>query len=317
MSFQHPQQWDAFAQIQDRFYLPHYPLHKFMHQFISDNTEQLSKTNFRKNKTTSSEKKEIPRLLLESEQNIQQQIQGRCRIGTSQDVDMILHSGNSTCSQKIRDLQGEIFWDGRRYILQDHSQSQIHINEKKLQKQQIPLRQGDCIQFHSRDVRWNVNIFYPQNTRDQTSFLSKKTLVQEPFSQNTIFGLSIKQRLAKTVEEIHCISLTWQNTRYELDQEWQTLGRDPKAYISIPEPMISFQHVEFLWSNHSLYIRDMGSTNGTFWNEEQVTIPQKITSPGILRCGTLEFPIDVQKNVSTSSSDEPTERILLQSNAHN
>ena len=295
--------WKDFFEIRHQFFLSHYPLARWMSSYfnVGEDSELTPKQLSQSTKNTSdSERDNIPFLTLTSETSkLKQQISGRCRIGKSQQADMTLHSKNSKCSQNMRDIQAEIFWDGRRYILDVASLGDVFVNQKAIKgKNQIPLRKNDAIQFYHRDTAWLVDIFFPKRVHPSTTFLYSKASSNIPNSSSntTIFGLGIKTRLANTVQRAFQIFITHQdNHKIPLDKEWQFLGRDPKATISVQHKTISFQHVEFLWGDSHLYIRDMGSTNGTFWNEEQVTLPQKITSAGILRCGDVEFPIDVHK----------------------
>src|SRR5690606_35978914 len=62
------------------------------------------------------------------------------------------------------------------------------------------------------------------------------------------------------------------------------LGRDLVADISIGETSISRKHTEFQVTNEGIYCRDLGSTNGTFVNDERVT-EKRLEDGDLIRCG--------------------------------
>src|ERR1700730_1469095 len=48
------------------------------------------------------------------------------------------------------------------------------------------------------------------------------------------------------------------------------IGRDKKTNYTISSKQISKEHAEIAWSGDELVIRDLGSTNGTFVNGQQI-----------------------------------------------
>jgi pSer/pThr/pTyr-binding forkhead associated (FHA) protein/NADPH-dependent 2,4-dienoyl-CoA reductase/sulfur reductase-like enzyme len=55
-----------------------------------------------------------------------------------------------------------------------------------------------------------------------------------------------------------------------LKQSPTTLGRDPKSQIVVNEEVVSWNHAEFKKQEAKWFIKDMGSSNHTFINEEQM-----------------------------------------------
>lgn len=60
-------------------------------------------------------------------------------------------------------------------------------------------------------------------------------------------------------------------TVYDLTEEKVTVGRLPDNTISIDDASISSHHAELQLETEGYRLRDLGSTNGTFVNGEQIT----------------------------------------------
>lgn len=69
-----------------------------------------------------------------------------------------------------------------------------------------------------------------------------------------------------------------------LNKEKMVLGRDLAADISIGETSISRRHTEFEVSQDGVEVKDLGSTNGTFINDQKCS-SQKLEDGDLIRCG--------------------------------
>ena len=67
-----------------------------------------------------------------------------------------------------------------------------------------------------------------------------------------------------------------------------TLGRGD-VEIHLEDPFASSQHARIERQGHVLVIEDLGSTNGTYLNEEQLTGPQPLRPGDRIRIGDCEF----------------------------
>ena len=72
---------------------------------------------------------------------------------------------------------------------------------------------------------------------------------------------------------------------FYLTKEKMILGRDLVADISIGETAISRQHTEFLISEDGISAKDMGSTNGTFVNDQKLEGSHALEDGDLIRCG--------------------------------
>lgn len=66
------------------------------------------------------------------------------------------------------------------------------------------------------------------------------------------------------------------------------IGRGREATLTLPHPLVSRKHCEIFESDGHLVVRDMGSLNGTFVNNDRIT--EAILPPGdLLTLGTVTF----------------------------
>jgi pSer/pThr/pTyr-binding forkhead associated (FHA) protein len=72
------------------------------------------------------------------------------------------------------------------------------------------------------------------------------------------------------------------------------IGRDPHCQLRPASPAVSKQHCGVFARDGKLFIRDYGSTNGTFVNGEQVAGEREIANNDHLKVGPLEFTIRIE-----------------------
>jgi predicted component of type VI protein secretion system len=77
-------------------------------------------------------------------------------------------------------------------------------------------------------------------------------------------------------------------TAYEIPYEGATLGRG-EVEIQIEDPFASSRHARITRQGHVLVIEDLGSTNGTYLNEELLNGPQPLHPGDRIRIGDSEF----------------------------
>ena len=82
------------------------------------------------------------------------------------------------------------------------------------------------------------------------------------------------------------------------------LGRGEEAKFRIQHDLVSRRHCEFFERQGRVYVRDLGSTNGTFLNDEQVPASTKTAVPpgAVVRVGGLSFAVDYQPSSVLDSS---------------
>ena len=75
------------------------------------------------------------------------------------------------------------------------------------------------------------------------------------------------------------------------------LGRGAEAKFKIQHDLVSRRHCELFEREGIVYVRDLGSTNGTFLNDEQVAASTKTEVPAgsTVRVGGLSFVVEYER----------------------
>jgi pSer/pThr/pTyr-binding forkhead associated (FHA) protein len=80
------------------------------------------------------------------------------------------------------------------------------------------------------------------------------------------------------------------------------IGRDPQCQLRPASPAVSKQHCAVSARDGKVYLRDCGSTNGTFLNDEQIASEREVKTGDRLRVGPLEFDLRIEAGSPTSKS---------------
>jgi pSer/pThr/pTyr-binding forkhead associated (FHA) protein len=84
------------------------------------------------------------------------------------------------------------------------------------------------------------------------------------------------------------------------------IGRDPQCNLRPASAMISKRHCAVLVKESRVYLRDFGSTNGTFLNDQPVKGEVPIQDGDILKVGPLSFRVTIAgAPVPTKSTPPP------------
>ncbi len=65
-----------------------------------------------------------------------------------------------------------------------------------------------------------------------------------------------------------------------------TLGRAAECELRLDDTYVSQQHARIFDRNGNWYVEDLGSTNGTFVNEQKLVAPAMLTPGDTVRVGT-------------------------------
>jgi pSer/pThr/pTyr-binding forkhead associated (FHA) protein len=93
------------------------------------------------------------------------------------------------------------------------------------------------------------------------------------------------------------------------------VGRDPQCHLRPASPMISKRHCALLQRDGKAYIRDFGSTNGTFVNDQPVKDEIELHSGDRLKIGPLVFEVRLAAEpaaVKGATPKPPTKAIAAQ-----
>jgi pSer/pThr/pTyr-binding forkhead associated (FHA) protein len=79
---------------------------------------------------------------------------------------------------------------------------------------------------------------------------------------------------------------------YDLDGDL-VLGRGDRAEIRLEDPFASSRHARIFEQGNIVVIEDLGSTNGTYLNEELLQTPRPLHPGDRVRIGDSEFSFEV------------------------
>lgn len=92
-----------------------------------------------------------------------------------------------------------------------------------------------------------------------------------------------------------------------------TIGRGRGCTIMLPQALVSRQHCEIYESSGKLMVRDLGSLNGTFVNNQKIAEPSPINPEELLSIGTVTFR--VMYDAAGASSPPPGPGPVMKSSA--
>ena len=90
--------------------------------------------------------------------------------------------------------------------------------------------------------------------------------------------------------------------RYVLDEDELTIGRDVKNQIVLDKDNVSRRHACIRLRAGKFYVEDLGSTNGTYLNEEEVVQEMQLRSGDMVQVGSTIFKFLSGGNASAVES---------------
>ncbi len=73
------------------------------------------------------------------------------------------------------------------------------------------------------------------------------------------------------------------------------IGRSSKSDYPIPNETVSARHARLSYHHNQWWVEDMNSMNGTFLNDERVSVPTVIISGDELRCGQVSVMLNIEE----------------------
>ncbi|MHB8532182.1 MAG: FHA domain-containing protein [Solirubrobacteraceae bacterium] len=83
---------------------------------------------------------------------------------------------------------------------------------------------------------------------------------------------------------------------YDVDGDL-VLGRGDRVEIRLEDPFASSRHARVYVQGSSLIVEDLGSTNGTYLNEELLQTPRPLHPGDRVRIGDSEFAFEVDSTI--------------------
>ena len=82
------------------------------------------------------------------------------------------------------------------------------------------------------------------------------------------------------------------------------IGRGPKCQLKLPQPLVSRRHCELFEQEGKLFVRDLGSMNGTYVGSDRIT-EVELPHEGLLTIGAVTFRALYDSSFAVSQ-DDPT-----------
>jgi diguanylate cyclase (GGDEF)-like protein len=92
--------------------------------------------------------------------------------------------------------------------------------------------------------------------------------------------------------------------KYDLDKEEIIIGRAAKADICVDQESVSRNHACLANTKKGVRIRDLGSTNGTFINDELVEGERELRNGDLVKIGRTIFKFIAGGNIESAYHDE-------------
>jgi signal transduction histidine kinase len=111
--------------------------------------------------------------------------------------------------------------------------------------------------------------------------------------------------------ELRIITGPLRGTRFELEKGgWaKSIGRIDGMDIVLADKAISRKHAEVFYRDSQWFIRDLGSSNGTFINEQRITEPIPLKNNDQIRCGATVLLFESDQDswiLDKPAKDSPT-----------
>ena len=95
---------------------------------------------------------------------------------------------------------------------------------------------------------------------------------------------------------VGCIPPVKSLSHVKVDAPTFSIGRRPESDLQVASQCVSARHAEILQIGPHLFIRDLGSTNGTYLNRRLVTQPTPISDGDHIEIANVEFRVEFRSN---------------------
>ena len=195
----------------------------------------------------------------------------------------------------VSSRHAEIRWQEDAYYLTDLGSSNgTFINDERLSGTRV-LNDGDVVRFGQTPFRLTLTKVAVPAAQPVSPTPAAKATITAPVPSAGNFLASIglgTQQLAKpvlTADGQQVASLQGDGQSWTLDKTTITIGRDAENDVVLDDEGVSHAHAHIVRDGNQLYLRDLGSRNGTWANEEQVTLPYLLRDGDRLHMGHTQL----------------------------
>jgi pSer/pThr/pTyr-binding forkhead associated (FHA) protein len=115
---------------------------------------------------------------------------------------------------------------------------------------------------------------------------------EEPGAHDTLISESPVGKRLGQYKKSESLRIAYQGKNYKVVSEL-TIGRGKENHIFIDDVLVSRLHAKIQKINDTYFIKDLGSTNGTFVNEKLVPAEKyvKLEKNDVIRVGRTEIAL--------------------------
>jgi DNA-binding NtrC family response regulator len=180
----------------------------------------------------------------------------------------------------------EIIYRNENYYLKDKSLAGTKVNNQFVDE--IILEDGAKIEIG----RWQIE--FNAYAKEDEAYLDdvKTTITQyQKKSETKIVGINQDQNSFLTEKIILLVKAPDKNTRrFILNEKSLTIGSSSEADIMVEDDYVSSLHARLTATNNGIEIKDLGSTNGVWINENKVG-EISLTPPQIISLGQTKLSL--------------------------
>jgi pSer/pThr/pTyr-binding forkhead associated (FHA) protein len=187
------------------------------------------------------------------------------KIGRNPDNDMVLDDPQVSGSHaEIRRGENEVV------VVDLESRNGTFVNEVQVTTPQT-LRHNDVLRLGATQMTFILQVMAPRSETGPAG------LPDEPLDR--------PQTTANVIAR-----LTWDGRSFEVTEDVFQIGRDEEgAKVHLEDPAASWLHAEVTRHGDSLYLRDLGSRNGTYVNGELVAVPHPLADGDVIHIGNTDL----------------------------
>src|SRR3954453_23245649 len=83
------------------------------------------------------------------------------------------------------------------------------------------------------------------------------------------------------------------------------VGRDPQCHLRPASALISKRHCALIQRDGKAFVRDFGSTNGTYVNEERVEGERELHNDAQLKIGPIQLTVCLEVSAAPPKTPKP------------
>jgi predicted component of type VI protein secretion system len=97
----------------------------------------------------------------------------------------------------------------------------------------------------------------------------------------------------------------WEGKEIKITLPQFVIGRDPQCHLRPTNPIVSKRHCAISIRDEKAFVRDLGSTNGTLVNNEEIKEERELAANDRLTVGPLAFRVDMEVPVPAPAPPVP------------